>query len=549
MAIEEDYADELLDEEIDDLEDGGLDDENRELIAGISGWGISLVAHGMIAFVLMYIYILGELERERPPIRLTQIDPPPEQEDREPPTERSLDDVDIQVEAEVLVDTPVVTDLDLPVEEFMTEDDVIAEVEEPRGREEAVSDAEAGGTAAFMAIGAGGGAKGAFGNRRGGGRRRAIGQGGGSRRSEAAVEASLRWFRRHQSPNGMWSVAGYPENCPDNPKCEPGQRYTDSQGDVASTGYAILCFLGAGYDHRTPNRYRTVVANGLEWLRSQAGPAPTAVVMFGGNRRMYHNAVAALAIAEAYAMTNDPGLRGLAQDAIDFVVAEQQPDPRDPGGYPLGWNYTRGSGTRNDSSVSGWAVMALKAGESGGLNVGNGMVGAKEYLIGAWRDANPHWQNVGSEGMTLFPYTWNPQTGETNPTAGADGSISNPRTVCVGGLIAVFLDYRHGDPMLESMLNTIMARQKPTGYPTNTYYLYYNTLAVFQAGGDRWQEWNAAMRDMLVDAQRPAGDGCFDGSWDWEGTRFHGHNVGRLVSTAYNTLCLQVYYRYARVMR
>ena len=136
-----------------------------------------------------------------------------------------------------------------PEEDHETED---VEVNEPKGREEAVASSETGGSGAFMQIGAAtSSAKGDHGNRDGGGKRRSLGAVGGTRQSEASVDRSaLRWFKRHQNPNGMWDIDGYPNNCDGalGVKCEPG-RDVGADGDAAAPGYAILAFLGAGHDH------------------------------------------------------------------------------------------------------------------------------------------------------------------------------------------------------------------------------------------------------------------------------------------------------------
>ena len=81
---------------------------------------------------------------------------------------RELSEVEVGIEAEVAVETPVVVTLDVAVEEIATEDAAPVPLESlARGREEAVAMAEMGGSGAFMAIGAGGGAQGSFGERRG----------------------------------------------------------------------------------------------------------------------------------------------------------------------------------------------------------------------------------------------------------------------------------------------------------------------------------------------------------------------------------------------
>ncbi len=54
---------------------------------------------------------------------------------------------------------------------------------------------------------------------------------------------------------------------------------------------------------------------------------------------------------------------------------------------------------------------------------------------------------------------------------------------------AEFLGHRSGDIMLETLGNHVVENQTPQKFPTNTYYLYYlyyNTMGVFQLGGKRW---------------------------------------------------------------
>jgi hypothetical protein len=93
------------------------------------------------------------------------------------------------------------------------------------------------------------------------GRQRLLARNGGSRGSDAAVHRALRWFTRHQGGNGMWAAERYQDRCDESSTCEPGSVGScgGSAVDVALTGYALLCFLGAGYDHRTPDLHRAVI--------------------------------------------------------------------------------------------------------------------------------------------------------------------------------------------------------------------------------------------------------------------------------------------------
>ncbi len=536
--IDQESDDQLLSEEV--LEDSPAE-TNRPAKRAVYGWLISGGVH-LSAMVLAWLAVFGApklLEQDTPPVRVNPIEAPPPKVEK-PKPERTIEpkvELDAPTESDVVSPTST---LDVPVEN--TEREAETDAQQPKGREEAQADSEMGGSGAFAAIGAGGGGAGMFGNRSGGGRKRAVGKGGGSKGSEGAVEASLRWFKRHQSPNGSWESDKYYQNCTEGAKCEPGgdPKLNGSDCNVALTGYAVLCFLGAGYDHKTPNKYKATVKKGIDWLLSVQKADG-----YLGNRN-YEHPIAVMGLCEAYAMTADPELRGPAQKGIDQVLTHQNQDKvPGPEGYVggLGWDY-KAPNDRNDSSTTGWNVMALKSGLAGGLNIGKGMEGAKHWLEGAWKAANATaagdlkaWKDITAYDKSVFPYCWH---NETEKLDGPNGRES------IGLVCSIFLGHLNGDVMAESLANLVMAKQLPKAIPTNTYYMYYNTMAIFQMGGDRWNTWNGAVRDLLVNAQKKTTD-CLDGSWDWNKGDFGGAETGRVLTTAYNTLSLEVYYRYAQV--
>ena len=110
------------------------------------------------------------------------------------------------------------------------------------------------------------------------------------------------------------------------------------------------------------------------------------------------------------------------------------------------------------------------------------------------------------------------------------------------------------DPRKSEMVKKgadLMARLVPTWNTTDgsidMYYWYYATLAMFQVGGDSWKRWQDGMLASIVPHQRMDTDYCqYKGSWDpidpW------GPDGGRVYSTAVLAMCLQVYYRYDKVI-
>jgi hypothetical protein len=470
-----------------------------------------------------------------PPMRMatmTPIPPRPEPQPKEPVLTDPINVVEHN--QEVTADKTIFSDIQMDATEISTEDEVVSEV--PKGRDEAVSDSEMGGNGAFAMIGSGGGGKGIFGKRIGGGDKRTIGRAFGphSKGVISTLDSALRWLKRHQSPNGMWSATNYNVNCTGDIKCEPGKGAQG--GDEAMTGYAVLCFLGAGYDHRTPSKFKPVVSKGIEWLLA----AQKADGLIGS--RNYEHAIAAQALIEAYGMTNDPALREPAQKAIDVILSRQAIDSKaaDKEYAALGWDYVNPNANRNDSSVTGWNVMALKSALGSGLSVKGGLEGSKKWLEGAWKAANPNWSKLNDpyKDTSIFPYTWNATTGATD----------KEHLSFIGALCAVFLGHQAGDPMLTSLLNDMDKRWLDSGkWKNNAYCIYYASLAAFQSQ-DHWKKWMEAYTPYLIQTQWKEEDGeCKSGTWNYGKQDFHGSETSRVLIHCYYTLSLEVAIRYEQV--
>ena len=513
-------------------------DDERQTLKAVPAWLISIVVH-LVVLGLMSLIVAatGEIFEE-PPIKTTTLPIMPQVEEKK--LEREVKQTDMPLDVEVEADKPSpVSQLDVPVEEFTREEETDAAV--PKGREEASADSEMGGEGAFMTIGAGGGSSGMFGSRTGGGKKRALGRFGGSKGSESAVDAALRWFKKHQSPDGSWAASTYFQNCTDiGPKCEPGKSWRNGVNeDVGLTGLALLCYLGAGYDHRMPSKYKTTVKKGIDWLLSVQEPDGT----LKAKSFQYEHAIGTMALAEAYAMSNDQRLRDTTQKAVDVILARRGPITAHTKGKNTGWGDYIQSGVKSHTSASSWAIQALKSAKVGGFDTKDGLESSLIWLENCWR-ASCALRNIDPKKLdpykdiTPLAYYYDAEKDVADNLA-ADGANAFALS-SIGALLGVFLS---ADALLtETQANYVMKYNLPTAWPIHQYYCYYGTLAIFQLGGERWEKWNHTLRDLLVKNQRT--DGCFDGSWDWQDSKMAGQGDRRLLSTALCCLQLEVYYRY-----
>jgi hypothetical protein len=96
------------------------------------------------------------------------------------------------------------------------------------------------------------------------------------------------------------------------------------------------------------------------------------------------------------------------------------------------------------------------------------------------------------------------------------------------------------DPRMRGSASYVLQHPPRWEPDANTYYWYYATLALFQHQGRPWEQWNEAVKEVLLENQRAAGRPA--GSWDPQGQ--WADVAGRVYQTAMATLTLEVYYRY-----
>jgi hypothetical protein len=332
-----------------------------------------------------------------------------------------------------------------------------------------------------------------------------------SPQAERSLALGLFWIARQQRADGGWEF-------------EAG----DKNDRAAATGLALLTFLAVHQTYKAPAgarepRYWRNVEFGLTFLTQMcrlngpnAGRFECATTMIG-------QALATLALVEAYGLTRDTILKPFAQAALNYIQKKQAPDG--------GWADTADGAS--DLVVVGWQLQVIFAARVIGELVVSGRVipNAMRFLdcvsAGPRRATYGATDNLGAPpGTTLTAIGlwcryhldgWGPN--HLGLVEGVQGLMKNPP------------GEKNRDPL----------------------YLYYATWVVSRSRPADWKTWNAGpeqpdgtrkggFRDVLYAAQIKKDDAAMIGSWDPEGE--FGERYGRLGTTALNVLTLEVYYRY-----
>ncbi len=325
---------------------------------------------------------------------------------------------------------------------------------------------------------------------------------GGSAITEDAVHLALEWLKRHQRPDGTWSLIG------------PYSNGGGVENNLAATAMAMLALQGAGNTHLV-GTYKKEVEKAAKALVKMQDSDGNFFRTGPEHHRLYSQAIATIAICELYGMSKDPAFRTPAQKALDYA-ARIQADDGEGGG---GWRYYPKRDV--DTSVTGWFVMAMQSGRMAGLEVQSPVLEKVSLYL----------DHATIEGGSQYRYRLN---------EGPSVTMTAEALLC-----RQYLGWSQAEPRLRSGVELILNNPIDWNDP-NTYYWYYATQVLHHMGGNEWFTWNDQLRESLPAHQ--VKEGRERGSWDPSNDRWAGHG-GRLYMTCLSVFMLEVYYRHLPIYK
>ena len=332
-------------------------------------------------------------------------------------------------------------------------------------------------------------------------RQRLLESGGGSKGTEAAVQKALEWLAKNQRADHYWKA--------------PEQDY-----DVGVTALALLAFLGAGHGPKS-EVFGDPVRRGLQYLLTVQDRE--GCIGERGEKHLYGHILATIALAEAHGMSGTDTYAKPAQKALDFLLSAQNPGK--------GWRYTPKSGD-NDTSVTCWAILALRSAKwSGLMYLKKADVGAVAWLDEASEDSGQAGY-IGTLAQDMKRIT------------GLDAAWKYHGTATAMAIYGRFLlAKRILDPRIGTAI-PLLTNDPPKVEKDAVDYCYWHfaSLAIFTLKGydsPEWKAWNEALKPALLKTQEEAG------SWE-PNDRWSLYVKSRVYATAINALTLTTYYRYVQ---
>ena len=183
---------------------------------------------------------------------------------------------------------------------------------------------------------------------------------------------------------------------------------------------------------------------------------------------MYDHGFATLFLAEVYGMSPDSDVREKLAKAVRLIVSTQNAEG--------GWRY-QPKASEADISVTICQVMALRAARNAGIYVPNETIDRCIDYVKRSQNADGGFMYMLTGGPSRFPRS-------------------------AAGVVALYsAGIYEGDEItrgLEYLMQHLPAAEDFSRDTHAMYGHYYAVQAMWQAGGEHWQKWYPAVRDVLL---------------------------------------------------
>ncbi|MEK6702755.1 MAG: prenyltransferase/squalene oxidase repeat-containing protein [Planctomycetota bacterium] len=310
---------------------------------------------------------------------------------------------------------------------------------------------------------------------------------------DRSVNRGLAWLARKQNPDGSFG----------------GMQTGPS---VAISALGGLAFMSDG---NLPDRgpYGDSVTKALEFVLKNCSDNGL-IAADAGAAPMYGHGFATLFLGEIYGMTSGGGDTTQAQrihEALVRAVRLIESSQNEEGG----WRYNPVP-LEADTSVTICQIMGLRSARNAGIEVSKGVIDRAVDYVRRAQNADGGFKYQLTGGPSAFPR-----------------SAASVASLQYAGI--------YDDPAIVRGLQYLLRRNLPGNGQSLSmqhyfYGQYYAVQAAYLAGGETWATWWPAVREELIEAQRP------DASWADQ-------QVGEHYGTAMALIVLQMPKRYLPIFQ
>jgi hypothetical protein len=321
--------------------------------------------------------------------------------------------------------------------------------------------------------------------------------------SEEALRRGLDWLAQNQGAQGDWQ-----------------------SNDLGLVSMGALAFLSAGH---SPGRgkYGQTVKRAVDFVTNSAKPSGLLNVSHP-QRDMYNHGLATFVLGQAHGMTTgqDRRLNTVLDRSLKLIASTQCDDG--------GWDYqARRQSNGHDLSLAVMQAKALRSAVDSGLEV------PPEVIDLAIKSVREHY--CPQHGRRDLPEAEQQKVpGQfTYGKGGGGGTIA----MAAAGVVCLQEFGQYDDWRIPKNMEVIRAAIKQTpknarrdgSMPFDAYTLYYVGQALYQVGGENWQECYPILRDYLIGSQIVDGNNARShGVWHDHGVR-GGGRVGGQQGDLYGT--------------